>query len=454
MGHDDVLGHLLRHPRPPREVVRIARCAAGWTQGALGRRCGCSASQVSRWETGRSPLRDVGVMRVLATALGLPIQVFGLVPDNPHGVSDRTTPVRGPTVGPVPVPMLEEDDPMRRRTLLAGVGGLAGSALLGGRPAYGATDPIRSLGTALLNPPIANAEPLSLADLRLSVATARSVFQQARYADVAALVPKVLSRAMATRAELRDADGIAVVNQHLAELYTLTTELMIKMSDDRLAWTAADRALQAADASGDLLTQATTRRSWGIVLRRSGQADTARQLVLDTAAALQPELHRGAGHLSVYGSLLETGAYTAAVDGDRDTAKSLIAEAADAATRVASGPHATAFDPTAVGLYQISIARVLGDSGAAIEHARRIDPAAIPVVERRARYYSDVARAFHQWGKPEQCYRALLAAEHASPDEVRYRKTIHQITESLVRHPNARTLPGLTAFARRTGVPV
>lgn len=343
---------------------------------------------------------------------------------------------------------------MRRRTLLAGVGGLAGSALAGAGPAYSATDPIRSLGAALLNPPIANAEPVSLDELRRAVAVVRSIFQQAKYGEVAAALPKVLARAMATRAELGTGDGVAAANRQLAELYTLTTEIMIKVSNDRLAWTAADRALQAADASGDLLTQANTRRSWGIVLRRSGQADTARRLVLDTAEALRPTLHHGPEHLSVYGTLLETGAYTAAVDGDRDTARLLITEAADAAARAGTGPGSGTFNPTAVGLYQVSIARVLGDSGTAIEHARRIDPASIPVVERRARYYSDVARAFHQWGKPEQCYRALLAAEHASPDEVRYRTTIHRITESLIRHPNARNLPGLTAFARRTGVPV
>jgi len=260
--------------RRPGDVVRSARSAVGWTQAALGRRCGCSASQISRWETGRSPLRDVGVLRVLATALGLPIEVFGLIPDNPHGVSGRTLPVPWPTVGPVPVTDPEEDDPMRRRTLLAGAGGLAAGALAGGGPAFGAADPIRSLGAALLNPPIANAEPLSLDELRRTVAVVRSIFHQAKYGEVAAVLPKVLARTMATRAELDSTGGVAVANRYLAELYTLTSELMIKVSNDRLAWTAADRALQAADASGDLLTQATTRRSWGIVLRRSGQADT------------------------------------------------------------------------------------------------------------------------------------------------------------------------------------
>lgn len=102
-------------------------------------------------------------------------------------------------------------------------------------------------------------------------------------------------------------------------------------------------------------------------------------------------------------------------------------------------------------LPRISIARVLGDSGTAIETAQQINPTAIPLVERRARYWSDVARSFHQWNKPTQCYRALLAAERTSPDEVRYRKPIQQITTSLLRHPTAHTLPGLRAFAARTG---
>ncbi len=141
--------------------------------------------------------------------------------------------------------------------------------------------------------------------------------------------------------------------------------------------------------------------------------------------------------------------------GDRDTARSLLGEAVDTSARLGTDANHrfTAFGPTGVGLYRISIARVLGDFGTAVEAAQRIDPARIPLVERRARYWSDVARSFHHWGKPEQCYRALLAAEHASPDEVRYRKPIQQITAGLLRHPTAHTLPGLRAFATRTGTP-
>ncbi|GGL11166.1 hypothetical protein [Nocardia jinanensis] len=154
-----------------------------------------------------------------------------------------------------------------------------------------------------------------------------------------------------------------------------------------------------------------------------------------------------------YGSLLSTAAYTAAVDGDRESARTLITEASHTAARLGhERPRSiVGFGSGTVGLYQVSIARVLGDSGAAIDAARRIDPAAIPLAESRARYWSDVARAFHQWGKPEQCYRALCAAEQAAPDEVRYRKPIQKITADLLQHPQAATLPGLLVFAERTG---
>jgi hypothetical protein len=316
-------------------------------------------------------------------------------------------------------------------------------------------DPVSALETALLDPPLATGIPVALPHLRRDVATARSMFQQGRYTEVASALPDMLSTAMATRAELTTSEDIAAASGQLAEIYVLASELMVKLGADHLAWTTADRAMQAAYGSGDVLTQATARRAWGIVLRRAGRADTAQRLVVDAAAALQPELHRGPEYLSVYGSLLSTAAYTAAVDGDRATASTLIGEAVDAAGRLgADGNHRfTAFGPTGVGLYQVSIARVLGDSGTAIEAARRIEPTAIPLTERRARYWSDVARSFHQWGKPEQCYRALLAAEHACPDEVRYRKPIQQITTSLLHHPTAHTLPGLRTFARRTGAP-
>ncbi|MEU0373644.1 hypothetical protein ABZ070_25955 [Streptomyces sp. NPDC006283] len=106
----------------------------------------------------------------------------------------------------------------------------------------------------------------------------------------------------------------------------------------------------------------------------------------------------------------------------------------------------TAFGPTQVRLHQISVNHLLGDAGTAIEHARHVQPAALPTTERQARYWIDVARAFDQWGKPDRCYRALLAAEHAAPQEVR-RASVRTIAADLMQHDRA--LPGVRAFATR-----
>jgi hypothetical protein len=71
-----------------------------------------------------------------------------------------------------------------------------------------------------------------------------------------------------------------------------------------------------------------------------------------------------------------------------------------------------------------------------------------PQPSGRHRYWIDVARAFDQWGKPERCYRALLAAEQAAPQEVR-RSSVRTMAAGLMRHDRA--LPGARSFATRVG---
>ncbi|MEU0839469.1 hypothetical protein ABZ370_08355 [Streptomyces sp. NPDC005962] len=59
-----------------------------------------------------------------------------------------------------------------------------------------------------------------------------------------------------------------------------------------------------------------------------------------------------------------------------------------------------------------------------------------------------MARAFDQWGKPEHCYRALLSAEEAAPQEVR-RGSVRTLATGLLRHD--RVLPDVRSFAKRIG---
>ncbi len=49
-------------------IVRSARTSQGLTLAELGKRVGCSAAQVSRYERGIAPLTDIAVLRRFAAA--------------------------------------------------------------------------------------------------------------------------------------------------------------------------------------------------------------------------------------------------------------------------------------------------------------------------------------------------------------------------------------------------
>jgi transcriptional regulator with XRE-family HTH domain len=442
-------------------IVRAARLAAGLTLADLGRRCGYSASQVSRYERGIQPLTDITLLRRFSQVLAIPPQVFGLTPpDGSRAARHAVEPKDGdPRAGWPRVsrePQREDgEDPVRRRELLAGAAGLAGAALglTSADRSWTLADPGAGLEDMLYHNTV-HAEPVPLAALRTAVTGIRAHFQNARYDRMAASLPALIVTATATR-DHADGHERASASTLLANAYITAANFMVKLNDDPLAWTTADRALQAAQAGEDPLTLADARRAVATVLRRTGRPAQAHDLLLSAASAIEPGHRPTPGQLSIYGTLLEVAAYTAAVDGNRHAAAEYIGEAAVTAARLGSDANHrfTAFGPSGVILYQVSVAQVLGDSGTAIQYARKLHPAAITTAERRGRYWIDVARAYHQWGKPELCYRALLSAERAAPAEVSYRPPVHRMTKDLLRADRRRSLPGLRAFAQRIGVP-
>jgi hypothetical protein len=295
------------------------------------------------------------------------------------------------------------EDPVRRRELLARAAGLAGAAAFG--------LPVTSRAQALSDPGVhlddllygsAGAEPVPLAALRAATTQARACFQAARYERLMAGLPRLIARAAATR-DSAVGDERAAASALLADAYIVAANFVIKLNDDPFAWTLADRALQAAQAGDDPLTIADGRRAVATVLRRTGRLAKARELLIHAARDIEPGGDPSPDQLSMYGTLLEVAAYTAAVDGNRHAATELIGEAKTSATRLGRDANYrfTAFGPANVALYQVSIAQVLGDNGTAIEHAKTLRPAAIPTAERQGRYWIDIARAYHQWANPD-----------------------------------------------------
>ncbi|WP_433368036.1 hypothetical protein [Streptosporangium sp. CA-115845] len=75
-------------------------------------------------------------------------------------------------------------------------------------------------------------------------------------------------------------------------------------------------------------------------------------------------------------------------------------------------------------------------SDAATNAGRGVHPRRLPTPERRGRLFTDLARAWWQWGKPEQTALALLNACQESVSEVRTRPAIRAMAVTLInQHP-------------------
>jgi hypothetical protein len=238
----------------------------------------------------------------------------------------------------------------------------------------------------------------------------------------------------------------------LAQAYCVATQLLLKLHDDGIACTAADRAVQAASAGSDPVVTAEAARLATTVLRRTHHGDGAQRIVLRAAQQLDSDTGlTNPREVAKYGELLAVAAYTAAMRDDRDTAWTLLGEADDATRRagkVEDGPLNT----LDLQVYKISVARTLDDFDSAVDYARQVDPTQIISLERRARYWQDTALALQGRGRSDGAFQALLAAEHDTPQEVRFRPWAQHLTQDLMAADVRGTLPGVRGLAHRIGV--
>ncbi|MEH0564383.1 helix-turn-helix transcriptional regulator [Streptomyces silvae] len=390
-------------------LIRLGRGQLGWRQADLGRRIGCSASTVSRLEQ-RGSRADLRLLKQAALEVGMPTNVLAESLGLTEPATTRVTAV-GPRV---------EEDPMRRRTLLAAAGLAAPVGLLAG------------MDTALANMPDPTGSPVPL-DQRL--AAARAAFDAGRNEQLLHTLPGLIGDAhdgaRRTRSDLAYA--------RLSSTYSLASQVLVKVGRYDRARLTADRATVYAELSNSPLAAAAAARELSIVLRHQDQPAAAQRLILDAVANVEATGLKNDAQASAYAQMLCTTSYTAAVAGDRPQALSLIREASRAARDLpGEAPRGRLFPVTSasVDLYAVSVHWALGDAGSALEAGRGLRPGQFKTAERRGRMHTDLARAWWQWGKPEQTAAELLSAARVSPSELRDRPAIRQIAaEVYARHP-------------------
>ncbi|MEU9744706.1 helix-turn-helix domain-containing protein [Streptomyces niveus] len=402
-------------------LIRWARQQYGWRQTDLGTKTGYSASAVSRLETADRPATDLDMLKRFADALVIPTGVLAAV----LGV----TPPQSTTVASAKRPAASEEDPMKRRSLLAA--GLAVPALA-----------LDHLDEALALLPAPAFAP-SADRLVLQYRRARAQFNRGAHTDLIERLPDLLATAEACADH-----GEAADYARLAACYDLATETLSKVGRYDASRITADRSTTYARLSGDPLAGAASARAFSIVLRHTGRAATAQRVTLHAATQVETTGLTTPAQARTFAQMLCTVAYAAAEAGDRDRALEMIRDAERAAALLPeqSGAATLSVTPASVTLYKVGVLWSLGDAGAAVHAGRNLHPGQFATAERRGRLHTDMARAWWRWNKPEQTADALLAAHRTAPAEVRDRPSIRAIVTDLARrHPRTSGVRELVA---------
>lgn len=410
------------------EVIRRARVLQRRSQKQVAAALGYHQSKVSRLESGRGT-EDVRVLRAVAQELNIPFEQLGLATAPDLSVTD-----------------FRAEDMHRRTFLAAGVAAFV-------PPADSAATPdelVQALLPGLV--PAGTAAPPDAAALRKRVGEARRLFHTCDYTALERMLPGLIAD---LRQAASDARATDVLSPLLATAYQTATSLLLKQHDQGTAWLAVGRAMAEAERFGDPLILASSVRVQAHVLAREKHTAQAVALVRRTADQLTGSYdRRSPEYLAAVGLLLLRGATAASSGGDRAATEEFLSEAKEVARYVClDRPDAWAnFDSTNVALHEVSALVALGDVGLALQTAHPLMRRRIPVPERRAALWLEVARACSRQGRLADGYRALRIAETCAAQDVR-RPSVRDLVADMAARDRRRTLPELHQLSRRLGVP-
>jgi hypothetical protein len=295
----------------------------------------------------------------------------------------------------------------------------------------------------------------TLTRARAAVARSKRDYQAGRYSKVFDQVSALLTRLRALVAT-RASEEVAAAWVLLADAYHVAGSVLLKIDDVGLATLAADRAMAAAQRSGDPVAIAASARVVTHALISGGHPGQGHRTAAGHAARLLSQAPSGTEATSVAGALMLRGAIAAARCGDHGGAHDLLDEAADAARSVPEGGNSrwTAFDAINVQLHRVHVALVLGDPDAAVALAGQVDLSRVELAERRACLYLDLAQAHAERREWNDVVAALHRAALTAPQEVRSRSSVRRLVAHVYRAGPRSVRSQVRDLAAITGTPL
>ncbi|GAA3736476.1 helix-turn-helix transcriptional regulator [Plantactinospora mayteni] len=317
------------------------------------------------------------------------------------------------------------------------VGELGNRAEIVNGPAHPALPAVRDAINRFSSHP--DTPPQSLSQLRNRLDAAwRARHQASDHRTVlGALLPDLIGHAQDAARTLEGAERRAA-QALLAEVFGLSQMFLAYQPAAELIWRVTDRAMVAAEESGD--PEALARAGWFLcqVHRDTGDWDSAMAISLDLSRGLEGRLADGGHNLqALYGALCFEAAYTAARSGEEGRAWHYWDQADRVARRLPVDYYQpqTSFSRVVMGAHAVTLAVELQKSGEAVRQAGRTDPAAIPSRPRRARHLIEAARGHHSTGDVEATIGNLHQAYDSAPETIRFNGYARQITMDLLSGP-------------------
>jgi transcriptional regulator with XRE-family HTH domain len=291
----------------------------------------------------------------------------------------------------------------------------------------------------------------SLTEITAEVLYAERLFGDGSYEALAQVLPGLIGAARAASAE-----GLPDCFAHLAKSYRLASGLARNVGERELALICADRALTAAQHSGDAILVAACVRILSSALSQTACFDEAAAACSNGADAIAPTDETSLPGWSLWGSLKLSEAVWAIRADDVGSARRALRAARVAAGQVGAGrnDYWEAFGLANVDAHEIAVALEVGDPVEALRVADHLEVEELPYPERRARVVIDVAQAHWMRQNDESVVAMLLEAERHAPEAVRYSVKAREMIWTLLHRERKSRTPQLRGLAERMRIAV
>jgi tetratricopeptide (TPR) repeat protein len=280
-------------------------------------------------------------------------------------------------------------------------------------------------------------KPRPVAELEREVAALTRLYHTATH-HVSAVMPQLTNPIIEAQVAVRASSHVERSRAYpvLAGLYWLAANVLMHSGDLPRAQLASDRALAAAEQSGDVLRIGAIaafhamRLGWGV------DAADGVAVAVDVAGLVtrDPRAETPAGTV-VLGALFCYGATAAARAGDLSEVRRLLKAAGEAAERLgrdreAYGAH---FGPANLASKQMGALANLDRPDEAVAAAERVSPKQLGSRMRIGHHCAQLAHAHVKRGQDERALDALITGLEAAPEVVRYHFTARELVHDMLR---------------------